>query len=249
MTPKISVIIPAYRCEATVEQSVRSALAQTFSDIEVLVADDGSDDGTPEILKRLSEEDARIRVLTLPENGGVANARNRAAGCARAEWIAFLDSDDMWTPDKLAVETELAARTGADLVYTAAACIDADGRPTGREFRVPETVTCRSMLNGNDLICSSVLLKKELFLRHPMERSDLHEDYLCWMAILKDGAKTAGVTEPKVLYRITKGSKSGNKRRSAAMAWKTYRHLGFGRLKSLRYFLGYCVHGVKRYWL
>ena len=249
MTPRISVIIPAYRCEATAEQSVRSALAQSVTDIEVLVVDDGSDDGTPAVLARLSEADARVRVLTLPENGGVANARNQGALAARAEWLSFLDSDDLWTPDKLEAQLALAERTGADLIYTAASCIGEDGAPTGRAFAVPETVTYRSMLTGNDLICSSVLLKKALFLRHPMERSDLHEDYLCWMAILKDGAKAAGLTEPMVLYRVAKGSKSGNKRRSAAMAWRTYRHMGFGRLRTLRYFLGYCVHGVKRYWL
>ena len=249
MTPKVSVVIPAYRSEATLDSSVRSALEQTVREIEVIVVDDGSDDGTADVLARLAEEDARVRVITLAQNGGVANARNCGVKAARAPWTAFLDSDDVWVKDKLARQLAAAEQTGTQLVYTAASCIDADGKPTGRTFRVPEKVTYRSMLYGSDLICSTVLVRTELLLRHPMERSELHEDYICWLRILKDGVRTAGIAEPTVLYRAARTSKSGDKKRSAAMTWRTYRYLGFGFFARVRYFLGYCLHGVKRYWL
>ena len=136
MTPRVSVIMPAYRCEKTVEESVRSALSQTLHEIEVIVADDGSDDGTSAILSRLSEEDARVRVVTLPENGGVANARNVAARAARADRIAFLDSDDVWEADKLLRQLNVMDRTGAALVYTAAVCIDETGKETGKHHHL-----------------------------------------------------------------------------------------------------------------
>lgn len=249
MIPRVSVVIPAYLSEATLESCVRSALTQTIRDIEIIVVDDASNDGTPDILNQLRREDARLRIITQQQNSGVAAARNRGVREALAPWIAFLDSDDAWEADKLARQLKLAEQTGAQLVFAAAACIDADGTPTGRVFRVPETVTERSLLFGNDLICSSVLIQRDLLLRHPMERSDLHEDYVCWLHILKDGIKAVGITEPLVRYRVQKTSKSGDKRKSAAMMWRTYRYLGFGFFRRIRYFLGYCLHGVKRYWL
>ncbi len=249
MTPLVSVVVPAWRCEKTVADSVRSALSGRMRDIEVLIVDDGSDDATKQALKALSEEDARVRVITLPQNSGVANARNIGARASRARWIAFLDSDDCWLPDKLERQLAEAARTGSVFLYCAATCIDADGKPTGRRFNVPERIAYRDALYGNDIVCSTVLIDRALFLRHPMERSDLHEDYLCWLAVLKDGIEATGVTDPLILYRVSAGSKSGNKLRSASMAWRTYRHLGFGFFRRLRCFLGYCLHGIKRYWL
>ena len=249
MTPRVSVIMPAYRCEKTVEESVRSALSQSFREIEVVIADDGSDDGTPAILSRLAAEDARVRVITLPENGGVANARNVAARAAQADRIAFLDSDDVWEADKLLRQFDVMDRTGAALVYTAAVCIDETGRETGRSFPVPPSIDADTLLRQTDLVTSSILVKRELFLAHPMERGDLHEDLICWYRILHDGAKAVGINEPLLRYRVTTGSKSGNKWKSAVMAWKSYRYLKLGFFKEVFSFLGYCLHGVKRYWL
>lgn len=249
MTPRISIIIPAYRCEKTVEDSVRSALSQTVQDVEVIVADDASNDGTPAILSRLQAEDARVRVITLPENKGVANARNCAVAAARADWIAFLDSDDIWEADKLECQMKTAEETDAALVYTAAACIDENGQKTGKVFSVPPTITANKLLRSTDLVTSTVLVRKVLYLAHPMERSDLHEDLICWYRILHDGAKAVGINEPLLRYRITTGSKSGNKWRSAVMAWKSYRYLKLGFFKESFSFLGYCLHGIRRYWL
>lgn len=249
MTPRVSVVVPAYRCAATVAEAVRSALNGTLREIEVIAVDDGSGDETPAVLERLRSEDARVRVIALPKNNGVANARNTGVAAANAEWIAFLDSDDLWEADKLIRQLETADRTGASLVYTAAACIDEAGNPTGKVFRVPETVTANALLFGNDLITSTVLVRKELAARHPMERSDLHEDLICWYGILKDGATAAGIDEPLVRYRVSKGSKSGDKSKSARMTWNTYKHLGVGFCKRIVCFIGYCLHGVKRYWL
>jgi teichuronic acid biosynthesis glycosyltransferase TuaG len=249
VTPLVSVVVPAYRCEATIEQSVRSALCGTVTDVEVVVVNDASDDGTAAALDALAASDARVRVITLPSNGGVANARNVGVEAAKADLIAFLDSDDLWEPEKLARELAVMRETGADLICTAAACIDADGNPTGKVFRVPEAITAKRLLFGNDIVTSTVLLRRETAQKHPMERSDLHEDMICWYRILNDGGRAVGIDEPLARYRVTKGSKAGDKRKSAGMMWNTYRHLGVGPFRRLGCFLGYILHGVKRYWL
>ena len=249
MTPKVSVIVPAYRCKNTIEQSVRSALSGTTAEIEVIVVNDASDDGTAAILDALQREDARVRTVTLSKNGGVANARNVGVREARAELVAFLDSDDLWEPEKLARQLAAMEQTGAALVYTAAACIDRDGRLTGKQFHVPKTVTAKRLLRGNDIVTSTVLIRREAVAAHPMERSDLHEDLICWYRVLCDGNRAVGVDEPLVRYRVTKTSKSGSKRKSARMMWESQKHLGVGFFRRVVCFAGYCLHGVKRYWL
>jgi glycosyltransferase involved in cell wall biosynthesis len=94
----VSVIIPTYNRAALVKEAVASVLAQTCRDFELLVVDDGSTDGTPEALAAYAGE---IRVLSRPDRGGVSAARNAGIAAARGEWLAFLDSDDLWLPEKL----------------------------------------------------------------------------------------------------------------------------------------------------
>ena len=249
MTPRVSVVVPAYRCERTIEQSVRSALGQTADALEVIIVNDASDDGTAAILDALARSDARVRVITLPENGGVANARNVGVNAAQAERIAFLDSDDVWEPEKLSRQLAVMEETGAALVFTASVCIDETGETTGKRFSVPQTVTAKRLLFGNDIVTSTVLARRDALKKHPMERSDLHEDMICWYGIFKDGYTAVGVDEPLVRYRVSKGSKTGDKKKSARMMWNTYRHLGVGFFRRTVCFCGYVAHGVKRYWL
>ena len=213
MSPLCSVVIPAYNSEAFLPGC--------------------SADGTQQCVQRLAEDDARIRCLKQPENMGVAAARNRGVAEARGEWIAFLDSDDLWTPDKLERQLALADRSGAQLLYTGARCIDHDGAPLDRMLTVPQQVTFDSMLHGNDIVCSSVLVRRELLLQNPMERSDLHEDYITWMRILKTVGYGVGLCEPLVLYRFTVGSKSRGKLRSAVTTWKTLGYLGIPLFKRM----------------
>lgn len=249
MNPRVSVIIPTYRNNRTLGDSVRSALSQTVADIEVIVVHVCPGGESETILGDIAKEDPRLRIFDINENIGVAGARNRGVQDAKGERIAFLDSDDLWEPDKLSRQMEAAGITGAALVYTAAACIDSAGSPTGKIFSVPASVSAKKLLYGNDIITSTVLVNRDALLRHPMERSDLHEDFICWYRILSDGERAVGINEPLARYRISEGSKSGNKRKSAVMTWKTYKYLGVGFFRRILCFAGYCVHGVKRYWL
>lgn len=129
--PRVTVVIPAYNAEESIERAVRSCLAQTDPDLEVVVVDDGSTDGTRAILEGLVTEDARVRLLPAAPNAGVSVARNRCLDAARGEWITFLDADDDVTPDRHAVM--LAAATGdVDLVVSHHTIHPADGAPRDR---------------------------------------------------------------------------------------------------------------------
>ncbi len=114
--PRVSVIIPAYRTASTLERAVRSVLEQDTQDFEIVIVEDCSGDDTIQIAWRLASEDARIRVIALPQNGGQARALNLGIAAARGEWIATLDADDRYQPERLRVLLEAGDREVVDLV-------------------------------------------------------------------------------------------------------------------------------------
>ena len=125
-SPRVSVIVPTWNRACLVTEAVGSVIAQTMTDWELIVADDGSTDDTLSRLTLLGDD--RIRLLRLPHRGSAAAARNRGAALAAGEWLAFLDSDDLWRADKLAVQMAALDAGGADWSYTAHDLIDEDRR-------------------------------------------------------------------------------------------------------------------------
>ena len=114
--PSVSVIMPAYNVEPYIGDAIRSALAQTFTDFELIVVDDGSKDGTAEVVKGFAKQDGRVK-LVQQGNRGLAGARNSALRAARGEFFALLDSDDLWEPTFLAEQLAiLRARPEVDIV-------------------------------------------------------------------------------------------------------------------------------------
>ncbi|MFO1150484.1 MAG: glycosyltransferase family 2 protein [Alsobacter sp.] len=113
---RVSVIIPAYNAAPSLERAVRSALAQTLGDLEVIVVDDGSQDRTHDIAMQLSRADPRVRVMSQGKNLGVSAARNAGMAAARGEWVALLDADDAYRPERLSRLLEVARDEAADIV-------------------------------------------------------------------------------------------------------------------------------------
>ena len=125
--PAVSVVLPTFNRRALLLEAAESVRAQTFTDWELVVADDGSTDGSAEAVEALG--DPRIRVLRLPRVGRAAVARNAGVRAARGEWIAFLDSDDAWEPRKLAVQVDAMRAAGVRWSYTDLVLVDDARRP------------------------------------------------------------------------------------------------------------------------
>lgn len=242
---KVSVVIPAYNSAGTIEAAVDSVLAQSIP-VEIIIVDDCSDDNLEQVLDKY-KSDERVSVFVNKENLGVAASRNRGVQLASCEYVAFLDSDDMWEPEKLKRQLELMKESGAVLCSTARELINEDGSRTGRVIEVPERVTYKMLLRGNVINCSSVLIRREVALEFPMGDDDIHEDYICWMRILKKYGSSVAINEPLILYRQMRNSKSGSKLTSARMTFQVYRKMGFGLLKSCGYFICYAVNGILKY--
>ena len=243
----VSVIMAAYNAEKTIEQAINSALSQTYTNFELLVVNDCSKDRTAELVKGIAATDGRVRLISNVKNSGVSYTRKHGLEEANGSWIAILDSDDAWAPEKLEKQIELQNRTNADLLFTGSAFMDADGHPIDWYLHAPAEVTYRQLLKQNVLSNSSALVRKELYARHYAVGDGMHEDFAIWLNILKEGKKAYGVDEPLLIYRIAKSSKSGNKIKAAKMNWNTYRYVGLNPIEAAYYEGWYMVRNVIKY--
>ena len=247
ISPFCSVVIPVYNGEKYITEAIRSALAQTFVDIEVIVVDDGSSDSSRAIINEIAQKDSRVVPLFMPKNGGVCEARNAGVARARGEWVAFLDADDCWLPQKLERQFAALRETSATLCCTGAWFVSSDGAKE-KCIGVPTQIEAKSILRGNSIITSSVVAKTEVLRCFPMERPDLHEDLICWYNLLGQYGDAVGVNEPLLRYRLTPDSKSRDKVRAAWVTYKTYRYIGVKTVKAVWLFCGYALHGIRRYY-
>ncbi len=246
--PLVSVIMPAYNAERTISQAIESVLGQTYSDLELLVIDDGSMDGTPAIVRKYAEIDSRVSFLPNEQNMGVAKTRNRGMALAKGVYIALLDSDDYWLPQKLERQLQCARDTGADIIYCSYAIVDENGEKKHPDFIVPDRADFESTLIKSTISCSTVMLSAQLVEQYKFPTAMYHEDLAYWLQLLQNGAKAAGVTDVLAAYRVVAGSRASNKLKSAINRWKVYRNfLGLPLLRSAALLVQYTVLGLMKY--
>ena len=243
----ISIIMAAYNAEKTIEQAINSVLSQTYPDFELLVVNDCSTDKTAMLAEAIVKKDDRVRLISNEKNSGVSYTRKHGLEEASGEWVAILDSDDAWAPEKLEKQINLQKKTNADLLFTGSAFMDADGKPIDWYLAAPAEVTYRQLLKQNVLSNSSALVRKELYAKYYAVGDGMHEDFAMWLNILKDGRKAYGVDEPLLIYRIAKSSKSGNKFKAAKMNWNTYRYIGLNPIEAAYYEGWYMIKNVIKY--
>ena len=222
--PEVTVIVPAFNAAEWIAQTLQSIQAQTYTRWEVLVADDASIDDTGRIVDQLALCDPRIRRLRLPANsGGPAGPRNFALSHARAPWVAFCDADDLWHPQKLQLQLDVAQAESADLVCTAIRdftppSLPGPDEPVGSEQGLHAQGIGLWRLLGKNII-PSVLCKRALITEAGGFDTARYlvavEDYDLWLRLLERGAKVVKLQMPLVNYRRLPGSLSARKTRLA----------------------------------
>lgn len=219
----VSIVIPVYNAECYLEETAGSLVSQSYSEWEVLWIDDGSTDKSPELLDALASKEPRFRVFHI-ENSGAALARNRGVSEAEGRYLAFLDADDLWEPDKLEKELEYLKEKDAAFVYTGYEFADERGAGTGKVVEVPETLTYKQALKNTTIFTSTVLFdmektgKERLFM--PQIKS---EDTALWWRLLREGYTAWGLNENLVKYRRAGKSLSSNKLEAVRRIWNLYR--------------------------
>jgi glycosyltransferase involved in cell wall biosynthesis len=162
----VSVVIPAYNREQVLPRALSSVLSQTYADLEVIVVDDGSDDGTKLIIEDYARKDSRVRALAHGQRKGAQAARNSGIKASRGQWIAFLDSDDYWLPDSLAARWQLAARKGSVVVHSQARLVPPGGtEPQEWDLPALHGKVYKKLLAKPGPMFQSMLAPKEAFVR------------------------------------------------------------------------------------
>lgn len=243
---RVSVIMPVYNGSKYIKKAIDSALNQNM-EVEVLIIDDQSTDALPEVMEEYAQNPHVIWIRN-EENMGVAKSRNYGVLQAKGEYIAFLDADDWWSGDKLSVQLARMEELKAVISTTGRELMSPEGKPIGRSIPVKERITYRELLKHNSLSTSSVVVRREVMLAYPMEHDDSHEDYITWLKIAKEYGWVLGINAPMLKYRLSEGSKSRNKWKSAAMTFKVYRYVGLNLFQSIGCFISYAVHGVLKYY-
>ena len=226
----VTVVIPAYNAEKLIAKTLESVQRQTYLDWNVIVVDDGSTDATREVVKNFSAADARISLLALDRNHGApAGPRNRAVAVAEGQWIAFLDADDIWHPQKLELQMLQLARYGAR--FCCSAMQDFSNDAEVKDPRYEDPISTRWLTFSQNrfkgrIPSSSVVVATELIRTFQFEEDPTYkavEDYHCWLRILRSGVKCLRIDLPLLHYRISPAQISRSKFTMAKRIYNLHR--------------------------
>lgn len=239
----VSIIMPAYNSARFIRHAVESVLAQTYTDWELLIVDDCSSDNTEQVVSAI--KDPRIRYMRNEQNMGAASTRNRALRQAEGRYIAFLDSDDLWTPDKL--EKQIAFMKQHDYAFTFAnyQIIQEDGTPTNKVLHMPLSLSYHQYLKNTAIGCLTVVIDKQKTGYFEMPNIKSSHDMALWLLIMKRGFKAYAIPECLASYRIVSTSNTAKKWKAAQDVWRVYREIEKLNVVYAAYcFCGYALHAV-----
>lgn len=243
-TDLVSIIMPSYNSAATILQSVESIQKQSYENWELLITDDGSQDETVGIVRKLCRDDGRIHLEVHPENRGAGEARNSSIRAARGRYIAFLDSDDLWLPTKLELQIDFMREKQAALTYTWYQRFDGD--KLGRVVRAPLSVTFRQLLTNNVIGCLTAVYDVDKVGKVFLPQIRQRQDMALWLRILSQGEIAHGLPKCLSTYRTDSG-RTSNKLRAMGYQWRLYRSvLGYSRIRSALLTAEYFVRTVLR---
>ena len=243
----VTIIMPSYNSEKFIVESVESVLAQTYSKWELIIVDDCSLDDSNKIITKYVDSDCRIKLIKLQKNSGPAIARNMAIETANGRYIAFLDSDDVWLPNKLEKQIKFMQDNDLAFTYSSYKLVGEDNEDLGL-FITKDKISYFDMLKTCSVGCLTAIYDTEKIGKQYMPLILKRQDYGLWLKILKLIGKTMGILEPLATYRIRKNSVSSNKVKAAKYQWKIYREIEkLSFLKSLYYFAFYAYNGIIKY--
>jgi len=245
--PLFSIITPVYNSAKYLSETLDSVQAQTNKNYEHLVVDDGSTDASLLILEKYASLDSRIKIIRLKGNNGPAKARNAAIEVATGRYIAFIDSDDLWLPNKLELQLSFMEEKKSAVSFTSYFKMSEDGKDTGGIVKAMVSVSYRDLLRSNFIGCSTAIYDTQLVGKVFMPEILKRQDYGLWLKIAKAGNTAYGLSTPLVRYRVRKKSVSSNKLVAAKYTWQVFRDIEkLGIARSVFYFIQYAYLGYRK---
>ena len=247
----VSIITPLYNSERFIPETINSVLAQTYQNWEMIIVDDCSNDNSVSIVKNYQLKDTRIKLFFLTENSGSAIARNKAIKESKGKIIAFLDSDDIWLPNKLERHVKFMIDKCASFSHTSYGFINEKGQRINKTFHVSNyPIGYSDLLKRAEISCLTAMYDAEKLGKRYMPNLRRKQDYGLWLSILKGGAKSIPLDEELAFYRQVKGSATNNKSKLIIKhIIFLYKHQNLGIFKTIYYFIWYALNGFKKYYV
>jgi glycosyltransferase involved in cell wall biosynthesis len=238
----VSIVTPTYNCENFIQETIDSVINQSYENWELILVDDCSNDNTIEILNLYQKNDSRIVLIQLARNEGAAKARNVAIEKASGRYIAFIDSDDLWLPQKLELQIAFMREHEIALSYSSYQKIYEDGTNTNLTIQAKPKLDYQTMLRNNYIGCLTAIYDTGQIGKVYMPSIRKRQDWALWLKILKKTEYAYGINEPLAKYRLRNESISSAKVNLIKFNWKIYREIeGFSRLMSLYYMLQFLL--------
>ena len=241
----VSIIMPSYNAARFIGESINSVLLQTYSNWELLIVDDCSKDNSVEVVRKFANIDKRVVLFSLEKNVGAAAARNVAIEHAQGQYIAFLDSDDVW--DEYKLEKQLASMKQYSYVFTFSNyyVMEENGKKTENIVKVPSSLSYHQYLRNTIIGCLTVIIDRQQTGDFKMPLIKSSHDMALWLLIMKRGFKAYGLKDVLAGYRLVSTSNTAKKWKAAKDVWKVYREIeGLSVLYAAYCFCGYAINAV-----
>lgn len=246
MKPIISIITPSYNSEFKLISNINSIRKQSLSNYEHIIIDDNSLKPIPnEVLSEI-QNDPKIKLIKRSWNAGPAVTRNRGISEARGKYIAFLDADDIWLPEKLEKQVAFMEETQCPLSYTHYDVVDENGNYIGSR-KSPKELSYEDLIKVNRIGCLTAMYNTEICGKQYMPNILKRQDYGLWLKITKKFGPAQGVNEVLATYTSSPNSLSGNKLKVLKYQWRLYREIeGLSLIKSLYCLSNHALNGIFR---
>ncbi len=245
--PLVSVIMPCYNMASFVSDSIKSVINQTYLHWELLIVDDASTDETVNIIESYAQTDSRIKFAIKKQNSGISDTRNQCIQMAQGQFLAFLDADDIWHPEKLEKQLNFMMAKNVGFTYSTYDWIDEDGKVMNKFINTIGNLDYETYLRNTIIGCSTVMVNKAITGDVVVPKYRTSEDTATWLDILKKGLLAYAIDEPLVSYRIRRKSASSNKIKASIDLWKVYRrHEKLPFFKAFFCFSCYAFNAIKK---
>jgi len=247
MNSLVSIITPSYNSSKFMEDCINSVLYQTYTNWELIIVDDCSKDSSREIITEFSAKDKRIKAILLEKNIGAAEARNVAIRQSKGKYIAFLDSDDLWNPNKLEKQIDFMRKKDIAFSFSTYQLMSEDGKKLTNIIKAPKKMTYHSYLKNTIIGCLTVIIDREKIGDFKMPDLRSSHDMALWLLFMKKGFFAYGLDENLARYRIVLSSNTSNKMKSAKEVWDVYRKVEeLNIVYSVICFVSYVFHAIKK---
>lgn len=245
--PLVSIITPVYNAERFLSDTIKSVQNQTYKIWEILLIDDCSKDNSAQIIKEFQKYDNRIKYIKLKKNSGASVSRNEGIRNAKGRFIAFVDSDDIWKPEKLEIQIKYMLKENLGFTFTSYRYMKENGELTNKIAKAPSKINYNGLLKNTIIGCSTVVIDREIvdYFEMPLVRRG--QDTATWLQILRKEKYAYGIEQDLVNYRLVGESLSSNKIIALKRTWNTYRNVEkLGLLKSSYVFCFYVFNAIKK---